>query len=70
MRNVVTPDSPDAWRDAATFGKAQGLVPARQWLMAGYRLSDRSEVLDVRYHFNPLLRGPLQSKGESDDLRL
>ena len=65
VRNVVTPNSPGAWRDAANYGKAQGLVPAREWLMAGYRLSDRSEVLDVRYHFNPLLRGAQQSK---DDL--
>ena len=24
--------------------------------MAGYRLSDRYDVLDVRYHFNPVLR--------------
>jgi hypothetical protein len=56
VRNVVTASSPDAWREAAEFGRAQGLVPAGEWLMAGYRLSDRYDVLDVRYHFNPALR--------------
>ncbi|MFL5334298.1 MAG: hypothetical protein ACJ8H8_14180 [Geminicoccaceae bacterium] len=70
VRNVVTPDSPDAWRAAAIYGKAQDLVPARQWLMAGYRLSDRNDVLDVRYHFNPVLRGALRAKGDSEDLGL
>ena len=70
VRNVVTPDSPGAWRDAANYGEARDLVPAREWLMAGYRLSDRSEVLDVRYHFNPLLRGAQQAKGDPDDLGL
>ena len=56
VRNVVTPASPTAWKAAAAYGMAQGLVPAAEWLMAGYRLSDRFDVLDVRYHFNPALR--------------
>lgn len=56
VRNVVVPTSPDAWKRAAVYGKAQGLVPARTWLMAGYRLGDRHDVIDVRYHFNPILR--------------
>jgi hypothetical protein len=70
VRNVVTSDSPSAWRDAASYGKAQELVPARQWSMAGYRLSDRNDVLDVRYHFNPVLRGAVRGKGDPDDLGL
>ena len=56
VRNVVTTASPDAWKAAANYGKAQGLTPAAEWLMAGYRLGDRYDVLDVRYHFNPVLR--------------
>jgi hypothetical protein len=70
VRNVVTPASPTAWRSAAMYGKAHGLVPAATWLMAGYRLSDRSDVLDVRYHFNPVLRGaPTDDDEVGDALR-
>jgi hypothetical protein len=53
VRNVVTPASPSAWKAAAAYGIANGLVPPGEWLMAGYRLSDRFDVLDVRYHFDP-----------------
>jgi hypothetical protein len=53
VRNVVTPASPSAWKAAAGYGVANGLVPPGEWLMAGYRLSDRFDVLDVRYHFDP-----------------
>ena len=56
VRNVVTTASPDAWKAAANYGKAQGLDTAAEWLMAGYRLGDRYDVLDVRYHFNPVLQ--------------
>ena len=70
VRNVVTPESPDAWRAAAVYGRAQGLVPAREWLMAGYRLSDRHEVLDVRYHFNPVLRPAAPPGSDESDAEL
>jgi hypothetical protein len=56
VRNVITPASPTAWKAAAAYGMARDLTPAAEWLMAGYRLSDRFDVLDVRYHFNPALR--------------
>lgn len=61
VRNVITRASPSAWKTAAAYGMAQGLVPAAEWLMAGYRLSDRFDVLDVRYHFNPALRTDAES---------
>ena len=69
VRNVVTPASSDAWSDAASAGKAQGLVPAAEWLMAGFRLGDRYDVLDVRYHFHPALQAatppsPMPAAGE------
>jgi hypothetical protein len=64
---VVTPTSPSAWKAAAAYSIANGLVPPGEWLMAGYRLSDRFDVLDVRYHFDPTLQGTAAGPAEPDD---
>ena len=52
VRSVVRADLPAAWRAAVAFAMERGLVPPAEWQMAGYRLSDRYDVLDVRYHFD------------------
>src|SRR5262249_30917744 len=47
--------SASSWKDAVAFAKAHGLALPKDWQMAGFRLSDRSDVVDVRYHFDPAL---------------
>jgi hypothetical protein len=49
--------SDPAWKQAVDYARAQGLSLPTTWLMAGFRLSDLSDVLDVRYNFNPDLQG-------------
>ncbi len=46
-----------AWRKARDFAVLKGLQVSRIWLTAGFRTADRSDVLDVRYHFAPETRG-------------
>ena len=41
-------------------------MPPGEWLMAGYRLSDRYDVLDVRYHFDPARAAPAGEDGIAD----
>jgi hypothetical protein len=45
-----------SWTDAVAFAREHDLILPEQWRMAGFRLSDRSDVVDVRYHFDPALR--------------
>jgi hypothetical protein len=40
-----------AWKQAAAYAEAQGLALPKHWLMAGFRLSNAQDVLDVRYDF-------------------
>jgi len=46
-----------AWRKARDFAVLKGLQISRVWLTAGFRTADRSDVLDVRFHFAPETRG-------------
>ncbi|MFO1057531.1 MAG: hypothetical protein U1E53_11255 [Dongiaceae bacterium] len=46
-----------AWQGAVHYAQQQGLSLPTSWLMAGFRLTDFSNLLDVRYHFNPELQG-------------
>jgi uncharacterized membrane protein len=39
----------------AQLAKAEGWSMPPTWLMAGFRIADRRDLLDVRYHFNPEL---------------
>lgn len=41
--------------DIARQAKAEGWSMPPTWLMAGFRIADRRDLLDVRYHFNPEL---------------
>jgi uncharacterized membrane protein len=46
-----------AWRKAQDFAMLNHLRVSRVWLTAGFRAADRSDVLDVRFHFSPETRG-------------
>jgi uncharacterized membrane protein len=45
------------WRKARDFAILKGWQVSRVWLTAGFRTADRSDVLDVRFHFAPETRG-------------
>lgn len=45
------PGTAPAWIAAAEMARQQGWTVPDQWLMAGVRLTDRRDVIDVRYHF-------------------
>ncbi len=50
---------PEAWEKARDFAAKSKLALAPIWLTAGFRVSDRQDIVDVRYHLNPaLLLGP------------
>jgi hypothetical protein len=55
--SAVDPESDPAWRQAVDYIRAHDLSVPETWLMAGFRLSDLRDVLDVRYNFNPDLQG-------------
>jgi uncharacterized membrane protein len=46
-----------AWHKARDFAVTKGWQVPRVWLTAGFRTADRSDVLDVRFHFSPETRG-------------
>ncbi|KAA0595736.1 putative membrane protein [Azospirillum lipoferum] len=45
------PGTAPAWTAAAEMARQQGWTVPDRWLMAGVRLTDRRDVIDVRYHF-------------------
>jgi uncharacterized membrane protein len=46
---------PTAWDQARAFAERSGLTMPRIWLSAGFRISDRQDLIDARYHFAPSL---------------
>jgi len=46
---------PPAWEQARGFARAAKLTMPEVWLTAGFRVSDRQDLIDARYHFNPAL---------------
>ncbi len=46
---------PEAWRAARRFAALNGLALPDVWLTAGFRISDRQDLIDTRYHFDPSL---------------
>jgi uncharacterized membrane protein len=54
---LLTGDPTPAWRKAREFAASKGWDVSRIWLTAGFRAADRSDVLDVRFHFAPETRG-------------
>ena len=49
--------SATSWKQAVAYAQAHRLALPPTWLMAGFRLSDPTDVVDVRYHFDPALAG-------------
>jgi uncharacterized membrane protein len=46
---------PPAWEQARGFARKAKLTMTDLWLTAGFRISDRQDLMDVRFHFNPAL---------------
>jgi hypothetical protein len=57
VQTAVTAESAESWKQATAYAGQWNLKLPPTWLMAGYRLSDSSDVVDVRYHFDPSLAG-------------
>jgi uncharacterized membrane protein len=47
-------DGPKAWRQAIALAKERGLVVPETWLTIGYRISNRYDIMDARYHLDGL----------------
>jgi uncharacterized membrane protein len=54
-RPVAEDGAPDAWRAARRFAALGGLTLPEVWLSAGFRVSDRQDLVDARFHFDPAL---------------
>ncbi|HEX3402943.1 MAG TPA: DUF2061 domain-containing protein [Acetobacteraceae bacterium] len=46
---------PPAWEQARGFARQAKLDMPDLWLTAGFRVSDRQDLVDARFHFNPAL---------------
>ncbi len=58
------------WRAARDFAATNGWHLSRVSLTAGFRAADRSDVLDIRYHFAPETRGiPRETVAQWQDSR-
>ena len=57
VATAVDSTSASAWQAAMAYAGNQGLVLPPGWLMAGFRRNDLTDMLDVRYHFDPALAG-------------
>jgi uncharacterized membrane protein len=55
--SLIDKAPPPAWHKARDFAAANGWALSRIWLTAGFRAANRSDVLDLRYYFNPQTRG-------------
>ncbi len=45
--------APPFWRQALDMAFARTWTIPEHWLMAGFRISDRHDVVEVRYHYQP-----------------
>lgn len=57
-----------AFADTLAYVQAQGLAVPRIWATVGFRVSNRQDIVDVRYHFNPVGYGmPPSGKARWED---
>jgi uncharacterized membrane protein len=49
----------DAWRQAQTMATERGFTLPAEWMTVGFRISNRHDILDARYHFDGLELGAL-----------
>lgn len=55
----VETTGPAAWEQARAQAKQARLLLPKIWLTAGFRVSDRQDIVDLRFHLNPAeLLGP------------
>ncbi|HEY0834610.1 MAG TPA: DUF2061 domain-containing protein [Azospirillum sp.] len=54
---AAAPESAPVWLNAEREARAQGLALPTTWLVAGFRVTDRRDVIDARFHFNPDVYG-------------
>jgi len=45
--------SSPAWSEALRLARVRGWKLPQTWIMAGFRVTDRHDMLDLRYHLNP-----------------
>lgn len=45
--------APRFWHQALELARNQSWSIAERWLMSGFRISDRHDVVEVRYHYQP-----------------
>ena len=48
-------DGPGAWGAARAYARTAGLSMPGLWITAGFRNSDRHDLIDTRYHYDPSL---------------
>ncbi len=63
--SAATKDGPVAWRAATKLAADRGLSVSETWLTVGYRVSNRYDIIDARFHFDGLSLGAL-APGRSD----
>jgi len=50
-------DLPAGWQQAAAYAQREGLATVPVWLTAGFRVANRQNIVDARFHFSPGARG-------------
>lgn len=63
--SAPAPDSAAVWLNAEREARGRGWALPTTWLMAGFRVTDRRDVVDVRFHFNPEAFGFDHGRGRS-----
>ena len=56
--------SSPAWVEALQLARVRGWALPETWLMAGFRITNRHDLLDMRYHLNPESGGFPPDRGE------
>jgi hypothetical protein len=56
--------SSPAWAEALQLARVRGWKLPQTWLMAGFRVTNRHDLLDLRYHLNPERGGFPADRGE------
>ncbi len=52
---AAEPATGSTWDVASRFAASRGWAMPPAWIMAGFRISDEEDALDVRYFFNPAI---------------
>ncbi len=55
--NTAISSLPPGWQQAAAYAQREGLATVPVWLTAGFRVANRQNIVDARFHFSPGARG-------------